>query len=94
MSILVNMLFFTYNFYIQEISNQPHVRKDMAQHGIARGDSLQHIRRAVTILNPGAMDLEPYAQSSRIGTNVALAALDLFPASYPLTPQLSVVFTL
>ena len=24
------------------------VRKDMAQHGIARGDSLQHIRRAVT----------------------------------------------
>ena len=50
----------------------------MAQHGIARGDSLQHIRRAVIILNPGAMDLEPYAQSGRIGTNVALAALDLF----------------
>ena len=50
----------------------------MAQHGIARGDSLQHIRRAVTILNPGAMDLEPYEQSGRIGTNVALAALDLF----------------
>ena len=24
------------------------VRKDMPQHGIARGDSLQHIRRAVT----------------------------------------------
>ncbi len=50
----------------------------MAQHGIARGDSLQHIQRAVTILNPGALDLEPYAQSGRIGTNVALAALDLF----------------
>ena len=50
----------------------------MLQHGIARGDSLQHIRRAVTILNPGAMDLEPYEQSGRIGTNVALAALDLF----------------
>ena len=50
----------------------------MAQHGIARGESLQHIRRAITILNPGAMDLEPYAQSGRIGTNVALAALDLF----------------
>jgi len=50
----------------------------VAQHGIARGDSLQHIQRVVTILNPGAMDLEPYAQSGRIGTNVALAALDLF----------------
>ena len=50
----------------------------MAQHGIARGDSLQHIQRAVTILNPGAIDLEPYAQSGRIGTNVTLAALDLF----------------
>ena len=57
---------------------EPHVRKDMAQHGIARGDSLQHIWRAVTILNPGAMDLEPYEQFGRIGTNVALAALDLF----------------
>ena len=54
------------------------VRKDMPQHGIARGDSLQHIQRAVKILNAGAMDLEPYAQSGRIGTNVALAALDLF----------------
>ena len=57
---------------------EPHVRKDVAQHGIARGDSLQHIQRAVIILNAGAMDLEPYAQSGRIGTNVALAALDLF----------------
>ena len=54
------------------------VREDMAQHGIARGDSLQHIQRAVTILNPGALDLEPYEQFGRIGTNVALAALDLF----------------
>ena len=54
---------------------EPHVRKDMAQHGIARGESFQHIRRAVTILNPGAMDLEPYEQSGRIGNNVALAAL-------------------
>ena len=54
------------------------VRKDVAQHGIARGDSLQHIQRVVTILNPGAMDLEPYAQSGRIGTNVVLVALDLF----------------
>ena len=70
------------------------VRKDVAQHGIARGDSLQHIWRAVTILNSGAMDLEPYEQSGRIGTNVALAALDLFPASYSLTLPLSVGFTL
>ena len=58
------------------------VRKDMAQHGIARGDSLQHIRRAVKILNPGAMDLEPYAQSGRIGTNVALAVLGLVPLTF------------
>ena len=60
-------------------NKQPAARPQRhAQHGIARGDSLQHIRRAVIILNPGAMDLETYAQSSRIGTNVALAALDLF----------------
>jgi hypothetical protein len=54
------------------------VSEDMAQHGIGRGDSLQHIWRAITILNPGAMDLEPNEQSSRIGNNVALAALDPF----------------
>ena len=54
------------------------VRKDMAQHGIVRGDSIQHIRRAVTILNSGTMDLELYEQSGRIGNNVALAVLDLF----------------
>ena len=61
---------------------EPHVRKDMAQHGIARGDSLQHIQRAVTILNPGALDLEPYEQSGRIGTNVALAVLALVPLTF------------
>ena len=40
--------------------------------------TLQMVITNVIILNAGAMDLEPYEQSGRIGSNVALAALDLF----------------
>tara|TARA_R110001592_G_scaffold94135_1_gene272799 strand:+ start:318 stop:569 length:252 start_codon:yes stop_codon:yes gene_type:complete len=71
------------------------------------GDSFQHIRRAVTILNTGAVDLEADEQSDRVGHDMALALLDplaplpdkrmehsLRGASYPLTPPLSVVLTL
>ena len=52
------------------------IGKDVAQHGIPRGDAPQHIRRAVTILNPGAVDLDPDEQSARIGDDMALAPLD------------------
>jgi hypothetical protein len=59
-----------------------------------RGNSFQDIRCAVTILNTGAVDLETDEQPDGIGHDMTLAPLILFPASYPLTPPLSVVFTL
>ena len=54
------------------------IGKDVAQHGIARGDGLQYIRRAVTILNSGAVDLKADEQSGRVGDDMALASLDPF----------------
>ena len=45
---------------------------DVAQHGIARADGLEHIRRAVTIPAPGAVHLGPDRQSARIGEDMAL----------------------
>jgi hypothetical protein len=49
------------------------VSKDVTQHREPRGDSLQHIRRPVAVLNPGTMDLEADEQSDRVGHDMALA---------------------
>ena len=47
-----------------------------AQHGIARADGLEHIRRAVTILYPGTVDLKHDQQSGRVSDDMALTPLD------------------
>lgn len=65
------------------------VRKDMAQHGVARGDSFQHIRRAVTILTLGAVDLKPDEQSGRVDDDLALVPLDPLSVVFMLCAYLS-----
>ena len=49
----------------------------MAQPGKAVSDRLQHVRRAIAVLEFGSVDHREEHQAERIGDDVALASLDL-----------------
>ena len=53
----------------------------MAQPGKGMAGRLEHIRRAVPVLDIGAKNRRANQQAKSIGHDVALAPLDLFPAS-------------
>jgi hypothetical protein len=59
------------------------VCKDIAQHGITRGDNRQHIWGASAVLKYGDVDVERDGQSGRVGGDMAFAAVD------PLTGAIS-----
>lgn len=48
---------------LMEIFDLTAIGKDVAQHGVPRGDGFQHIRRAFAILNCGAVNLKGHQQS-------------------------------
>ena len=74
----------------------PHSRRneDVEQPENVVADRCQHSRYSVAILHVRSMFEHEERQSERVGHDVELAALDLFPASQPASPPLSLVFTL
>ena len=56
-------------------------REEALEEREAPGDAVEDQRRAVAILHAGGMDLDAQHQAERVGDEVALAALDRFPAS-------------
>ena len=52
------------------------IGKNTAQHGKPHGDGFQHIRRTVTVLDPGTVHHQSDRQARRVGDDMALATLD------------------
>ncbi len=70
------------------------IGEEVAQPWKPVADGLEPRRCAVAILPIGRMNKDEEHDAQRVSDDGALAAVDLFPASQPERPPLSVVFTL
>jgi len=55
---------------------------------LVRDDSFQHIRRAVPVLNSGAVDHQAHQRSARVGDDMALAPIDPLARIIPADPSI------
>ena len=69
------------------------IREDKFDEGKRTARGLKQRHGAIAVLNRGGVQLRDEKPAIRVDQRMTFAALDLLPASKPLGPPLSVVFT-